>query len=637
MLKWFALWTTIPLLIRIWVLGNGPLEGSILLAFLLGFLEDLFVSCQVILFLSALSRGFSNRIRVLLGVIFLGVHSFYALDLLLHSHTGLRMTSSFFYFFTEAPLLVGSAMQLGLPLLLVSVSAFLSFSVVLIIYVPRILPPLQLSRKLGVLSTILFVGTLLSTYFMPATQRYAWHNAIIQDEKKALANLWSKHVSVEGPTGAIDPMAIALLSPQGERYQRVRADFPLLKRTDRFEGEKTFQLEMTSGEKPHVIFLFLESFRAKDIGALGGEHKVTPHFDRLAKKGILFTNFYSGGVQTTRAVMASLYGVYPDFTARPVQSRQPDLPLIGIPDFFLEQGYHTAFFHNGSLHFERKDLFFPRHGFEAIYGRAEVAAAFPKAASASWGVHDEYLMSYFVKWLQAQDARMQSTFSTLFTVSHHHPWDVPDDYTAPAFDFPDRPEFSKFLQSMHYSDHALGCLVRLLERQGLDRKTILFVLADTAQPMGEHRGNNMLVNGLFEENLRIPLLIYAPGHTQKEQRVSGLGGQVDLMATVMDLFDITSLNHSVGSSLLRKLQDRKLFFNNPFGEELLGLRSETHKYIYNLTREKHFLYDLNDDPGEQHNLAPGHLELVEGYQSQALRVVTQMSDLYSARRIAPPQ
>ncbi len=90
------------------------------------------------------------------------------------------------------------------------------------------------------------------------------------------------------------------------------------------------------------------------MGVLGGEYPASPEFDRLSKEGILFSKFYATGVQTTRAVISSLYGVMPRFSAAAVQSDQPDIKLQGLPEIMSARGYTNAYFHNGSLAFAEK-------------------------------------------------------------------------------------------------------------------------------------------------------------------------------------------------------------------------------------------------------------------------------------------
>ena len=105
-----------------------------------------------------------------------------------------------------------------------------------------------------------------------------------------------------------------------EKLTPVSSSFPLLKFTHGFEGEKSFNLDVSQGERPHLIFLFMESLRSKDVGVLGGSFGVTPHLDAIAKEGILFKNFYANSVKTTRAVTASLFGIPSDVNSSEVST-----------------------------------------------------------------------------------------------------------------------------------------------------------------------------------------------------------------------------------------------------------------------------------------------------------------------------
>ena len=126
-----------------------------------------------------------------------------------------------------------------------------------------------------------------------------------------------------------------------EQSRYLDPKYPLLRHTDRFQGKKRF--ELIRGEKPHVLFIFLESFRAKNVGCLGGSPAVSPHFDRLAEKGILFTQFYANGLQTYRAMISSFFGIPAHLKTA---SLEPfcSIPLIGLPQILKETAIEQRFF-----------------------------------------------------------------------------------------------------------------------------------------------------------------------------------------------------------------------------------------------------------------------------------------------------
>jgi len=353
-------------------------------------------------------------------------------------------------------------------------------------------------------------------------------------------------------------------------------------------------------------------------------------------RGSFFTNFYGNGAQTTRGVIASLFGIPPCLSTLSAQSSNPDLPLIGIADLLNQRGYTSAFITGASLEFKRKDQFFANHGYAEILGQDDIGKAYPKTSKTSWGYHDEYLMEYLVEWSAAKDRQRQSAFVTAFTISHHHPWRVPDGYPAPTFDTGTNYEYAHFLRTFHYSDHCLGLLVDRLREAGLDRRTILFVLADTAMPQGEHHENSMLANYLYEENVHTPLLILAPGRLEKSVVIDDIAGQIDLLPTVMDLFGMTGLNHAIGTSLVRRVEGRVAYFNNPFSIRYQGMRQSNRKYLFSPGSQTSSLYQLDTDADEQNDLAAKFPELMRQCQATVTNVDELLLRLYMSERFAPP-
>jgi arylsulfatase A-like enzyme len=358
-------------------------------------------------------------------------------------------------------------------------------------------------------------------------------------------------------------------------------------------------------EKPHLIFLFLESFPAKSVN-----EATTPHFCRWREKGIYFSQFYANGTLTYRALIASLFGRPPGSTAVGL-APYVEAPLEGIPAFLRKKGYLTAFHHNGSLHFDQQDLFLERH-FDVIADRKEIGGPI---SSPSWGVPDEYLMRYAADWLEKQ---RRPTFLSLFTITNHHPWIVPDGYAAPSG--------NRFHQTMHYTDHCFDLFLRLLQEKGLLDKSILFVLGDHGQPQGEHEGNFYNSRFLYEENVHVPLLILAKNAAP--MKIDEVGSQVDLLGTVRDLFG------EKGNSLLVSDPERTAFFQNPYSEGFIGCRKGPWKWIENRLTGQEELYNLQEDPGERTNVigkGPSFKEKTHAYFAENDRFYSGLSKRGASR------
>lgn len=355
-------------------------------------------------------------------------------------------------------------------------------------------------------------------------------------------------------------------------------NYPLLRHTLGFTGTKRFEIDR--GEKPHVILLFLESFRAKNIGCLGGTMAASPQFDRLAENGILFTQFYANGLQTYRAMVSSFFGIPGHIKT---MSLQPfcSLPMIGLPAILKANGYQTALFQGSPSTFDWTFPFLHKAGFETIRGREHL----PSEQRTSWGIPDETLFRLAAEWLEKQS---RPTFLSLFTISNHHPWESPLSFPI-ASDLPE--PYRRYLQTFAYSDHCLGSFIERLKQSGLFDQSIVMILGDHGQEMGERKKTFAMHNDLYQENIHIPLLILGGPKTV----ITDPASQVDLLPTILDLLSLQATHHSVGRSLLRE-SSSPVFISMPREEPLIGCIHHRQKLI--LGRKEEY-YDLSTDPEEK--------------------------------------
>ncbi len=395
--------------------------------------------------------------------------------------------------------------------------------------------------------------------------------------------------------------------------------YPLLRKTFGFKGEKQFEIPKT--DKPNIVFLFMESFRAKNVGCLGGEIPASPCFDALSEKGVLFTDFIAGGLQTYRSFLAAFFSIPPHLETL---SLKPycSLPLIGLPSILKENGYRTALIQGGSAAFDWTLPFFQTHGFDTILGKEDFPAG-PNQTT-SWGLCDEALFSHAADWMGKQT---DPFFLSLFTISNHHPWDCPPDWNFSAP--PGIPTFyQRFLQTFSYSDHALGQFIERLHKENLLDQTIFFIFGDHGQGMGERGRAADLHNDLYQENIHVPLLILGNGIAPA--RIGTPASQIDLLPTVLDLLNLSAIHHSTGKSLLRK-GSPPLFLSLPRGQKQVGCIDG--KWKLTATPDQTELYDLESDPHEQNNLAPSSLS--RELEQKARSFFQNVEKIYQEKSWAP--
>jgi arylsulfatase A-like enzyme len=169
------------------------------------------------------------------------------------------------------------------------------------------------------------------------------------------------------------------------------------------------------------------------------------------------------------------------------------------------------------------------------------------------------------------------------------------------------------------TDDHLRAIIRLLQqRQRWDRALLVFT-ADHGESLGEHRCYFQHGGYAYEDSLRVPLVVRAPGLVPAGRRVAQTVSMIDLAPTILDLLGTEPQERMEGRSLRPLLdgpgEDRPAFAQTYYGDGLVTFRRGTLKYIFTPppnvapggepshipAREE--LYDLGADAGELHDLA----------------------------------
>jgi arylsulfatase A-like enzyme len=173
-----------------------------------------------------------------------------------------------------------------------------------------------------------------------------------------------------------------------------------------------------------------------------------------------------------------------------------------------------------------------------------------------------------------------------------------------------------------YLDHQLGRLLDWLDGHGYGENTIVVVVADHGESLGEH-GIRFRHVGLHDTTTHVPMMIRWPGRERNGRKIHGLVQSIDLFPTLLKAAGIEPpLNDGVDLKELtgEKRQGRRAVFAEHAGK--LGLMVRTRDYKYILSQGNTFIpdgayfYDVRKDPQELRNLL-----------GQGLPAEKQMSDL----------
>ncbi len=341
-----------------------------------------------------------------------------------------------------------------------------------------------------------------------------------------------------------------------DRLQINGADYPFLK-------EKTYGAEvvpagfeeLVAGVKklkqfPNVVILHLESFRADDIGVHGSKLGISPCYDALSKKGILFQNFHANSFQTRHALIASFCSTLPNYGPS-IMRFYPNTKLKGLPTVLKNKGYFNIWMHNADADFDRMRHFLMQNGVDKIIDEYD----FPTLTQRlGWGISDEALM---IKAVEELKSVPEPFWASLLTISNHHPFHVPKSFQSQK----NQGEFERYLDAFKYTDYCLGQFFELVKTQPFYKNTLFFITADSSNFQPNQKPLDSIQDKINHDH-RIPLLIHADWLTEGVE-INTPGSQVDLPPTIMDLVGFKGELPWMGQSYLSEKEHPYAIVHKP--------------------------------------------------------------------------
>lgn len=292
--------------------------------------------------------------------------------------------------------------------------------------------------------------------------------------------------------------------------------------------------------KPNVVVFILESYGREYIGAFNKksnipDYKSHAHFlDSLAQHSMIFTNAYANGRQSIHGMSSVLAGI-PSFKDAFTSSPYPKQKIESLVSTLENEGYNTSFFHgaaNGSMGF----LGFSKIlGIDDYYGRTEFND--DSQFDGFWGIWDEPFLQYMKKTL---DTKKTPFFASVFTVSSHEPYVIPDKYKK-RFQEGGVP----IHKTVEYTDYALKRFFEEAKKEPWFENTIFVMVADHC---------NQIYYDEYQKPINrfaVPILIYKPNSSYVGVD-EDLAQQIDIYPTILDMIGYDKPFRSWGRSLLDK-------------------------------------------------------------------------------------
>jgi arylsulfatase A-like enzyme len=412
-----------------------------------------------------------------------------------------------------------------------------------------------------------------------------------------------------------------------------------------------------STEKPiNVILISLDTLRADHLGCYGYSLPTSPNIDALAKDSVLFFNTFSQAPYTLSSHMTMMTGLLP--TTHQVlyldQSLDPSVPTLA--DVLRARGYFTAAFTGGGAVSARYGF---AKGFD-IYGEVDGANELPNSA--------EMLFKKTASWLpRISDFNF---FLFLHTYQIHNPYKSPAPL-GQMFLKENYPRKAAFLQNIlgagfpglfqaltpverenlaalydgeiRYTDEFLiKPLLEDLKKLDLYDETMIVLLSDHGEEFYDHisweHGHT-----LYNELLRVPLIVKFPHSKFRGTRIEPYVGLVDLMPTILEeggwlsggpkldgksLFSLIEGREKKGRTLMSYLPDgmaecipqRIALIRSPY-KLIINQDYPARAYEYFSPpppkQEAVELYHLGRDPLERKNLADQERNITQEFIKQA--------------------
>jgi phosphoglycerol transferase MdoB-like AlkP superfamily enzyme len=336
---------------------------------------------------------------------------------------------------------------------------------------------------------------------------------------------------------------------------RVRRLYPVMTSytgVDRYDP-KTLSLARTprlfpqTTGTPNVVVIQLESFAAFKSGAFGNRANACPNVDRLAREGILFTNYYSPSEKTARALFATVFGMADVSPWQAAGNNPMAVDQYTIVNAFKD--HQKYFFLGGSANWSNIRGMLAHN----IDGLKIFEEGMYKAKPVDvWGVTDEEV------FLAASDEFSKQSkpfFAIILTSGNHRPYTVPkethgyvhetlsdDDLRKNGFESND--EYNSF----RYLDHAVGLFFQQASKQPWFKNTVFVLYGDHGTRTGAP-GEALKLGDLSLLVYHVPMIIYAPGFHVPPRRIDIAASHMDVMPTLASFCGIPYRNQTLGIDL----------------------------------------------------------------------------------------
>ncbi|MDH4039134.1 MAG: sulfatase [Gammaproteobacteria bacterium] len=418
---------------------------------------------------------------------------------------------------------------------------------------------------------------------------------------------------------------------------------------------------------PNIVFILYDDMGYADIGAgaVGSDMIKTPNIDRLAREGVMLSDFHSPAPVCTPSRAGFLTGrlapraglpdvVYPtgsptEFIASIIMNPKANVRLpseeITLPDVLRAAGYATGMV--GKWHLGDRSPSLPNDmGFDSFFGAlysndmAPFALYRDTTIAMDPPVDQRYLNETYTK--EAVGFIQKHANDRFFLYFAHN---FPHDPLSVRQERSGKSDAGLFGDVLEELDDSVGEIIATLERTGNLENTLIIISSDNGPwflgDAGNHRGRK---GNTFEGGMRVPFIAYWPGVITGGRTEPAMAMGTDLLPTILDVLDLPAPSDRVmdGRSILDVLTrgavspHEYLYYYD--GKRLFAVRDQRFKYrgpapvFYSTDNwpmgipvgQKEWLFDLQQDPRESYDTSDRYPEELQRLRSAFQSKVREM-------------
>lgn len=362
----------------------------------------------------------------------------------------------------------------------------------------------------------------------------------------------------------------------------------------------------------NVVIFVLESFSrehsrylAPHLNPQGG---FTPFLDSLMQEGLVFPHAYANGMKSIEALPSVLSSI-PSYRTPFALLPQALSDLDGLPRILAGQGYGTHFFCGANANQMGFEAFGHLAGIEHFHNRGDYEKLHPGKDDANiWGIWDMPFLQYVADELDRLDTPF---FTAVFTLSSHHPYDLPEEYAGKM------PKGNTVVQPcVAYTDLSLRKFFERASKMAWFNQTLFIFVADHVSPQMA-AAETRTAKG----NTAILYFMYTPDHSVRG-RYEHVTQQLDIMPTTLGLMGYDKPYFAFGRDVFNEPERKPLVVNcvqqtyQALTDSLsLYFDGANRLYVYGAgdTLQKQNISDVNNP--DQHSLERDLKAVLQSYYS----------------------